>query len=57
MKDGSVWKPKSTSDWAGWDSQVEFRDGFVIVRDEFGTKTAFPAPDVERVNQEERPRW
>lgn len=55
-KDGSIWKPKSTSDYAGWDSYVELKEGFVTVTDEFGHVTTFPASEIERVDQEQRPR-
>lgn len=59
LKSGKVVAFKEVGRPGGsYSNSVRYEGSFVIVRDEWGEETAFPASDVEKVvNTPERGRW
>lgn len=40
-----------------WSMKGEYKEGWYIVTDEYGTQTAFPASDIARVDTQARHSW
>ncbi len=54
MKDGTVRDfPHTERAGGSWTKSVRYEGGFVIVKNECGNETAFPAADVSEVNKTE----
>lgn len=53
MKDGTVKKFREVGRSGGsWTISVAFENGWVVVTDEYGSKTAYPSSDVAEVTTE-----
>ena len=57
LKNGNTRKfPRQGRSGGSWSNNVRYEGAFVIVRDEYGKETAFPALDVEEVTYESESR-
>lgn len=53
LKNGNTRKfPRLGRSGGSWTNSVRYEGAFVIVQDEYGKETAFPAVDVEEVTNE-----
>ena len=58
MKAGHSFEFKESGRPGGsYSNRVRYEPGFVIIEDEWGAKTAFPAEDIARIEEEAYRRW